>query len=104
MKNQLDSIPKQRAVMRISMKEGDFSVQKQAISKLTNEEKEKLKALLENILRELWVFADFIVYLTQDYFFVSDKVEAISVGYLLVYEHSAHPIWNAVSIKSIKNL
>ena len=39
--------------MRIFIKEGDFSVRKQAISKLTNEEKEKLKALLENILKEL---------------------------------------------------
>lgn len=52
-KDQPIVIPKQKAVMRISMKEGDFSVQKQAISKLTDEEKSRLKVLLEDILKEL---------------------------------------------------
>ena len=41
------------SVMRVSLKAGEFSIQKKAIAKLSNSEKSKLRILLEEILKEL---------------------------------------------------
>ena len=39
--------------MRVSLKAGEFSVQKKAIARLSDNEKSKLRILLEEILKEL---------------------------------------------------
>jgi len=41
------------SVMRVSLKAGEFAIQKRAIAKLSDNEKSKLRILLEEILKEL---------------------------------------------------